>query len=338
MNVNVAQGAVRGAPRSSLYSPSKDLSSGRSRCIVSDSVPVPYTFGTMKIALMFLSAYLFCASANAQAAASAASPDIRTYKTVGAIRLTAHVFRPSQTSTGNRAPAILLFHGGGWVAGSPEWVYEAALRYAQYGAVAIAVEYRLCDQKSMTPLDSRADARDVLRWIRSNAADLGIDPDRIAAYGVSAGGQLAAALATIDDHQHPATPVPAALVMISPAVSVTHDGWFQRLLLDKAPAADLSPDEHINKRLPPTIIFHGISDTLVPIAGVRRYCERAKLQGSDCEIVEYANVGHLFTRKLDSQESDFDPDPNDVADSHLKGDSFLATHGFLPKYPSSAVR
>jgi hypothetical protein len=101
---------------------------------------------------------------------------------------------------------------------------------------------------------------------------------------------------------------------------------------DKAPAADLSPDEHISKRLPPTLIFHGISDTLVPIAGVRRFCERANQHSSNCEIVEYPNVGHLFTRKLDSQENDFDPDPSDVADTRAKGDAFLARQGFLPKF------
>jgi acetyl esterase/lipase len=292
----------------------------------------------MKIALLLLSSSLFCALALSQTSGSPAAPDIHVYKTVGASKLTAHVFHPSQTSSANRAPAILLFHGGGWVAGSPEWVYETAQRYAQYGAVAIAVEYRLCDQKTVTPLDSLADARDVLRWTRANSAELGVDPDRIAAYGVSAGGQLAAALATIGDKERPGPLVsPSALLMISPAVSVTHDGWFQRILLDRASAADLSPDEHITKKLlPPTLIFHGISDTLVPIAGVRRFCERARQLGSDCEIVEYSNVGHLFTRNLDSQESDFDPDPKDVADSHLKGDSFLAKHGFLPSYPGPA--
>lgn len=294
---------------------------------------VSYTYLAMRIAQMFFGVFFFYASANVQAGADTVGPDIRVYKTIGATKLTVHVFHTSQTKSGKRAPAILLFHGGGWVAGSPEWVYEAAQRYAKYGAVAIAVEYRLCDQKIVTPLDSLADARDALGWTQANAAELGVDPDRIAAYGVSAGGQLAAALATIDDPQHPSTLAGLeALVMISPAVSVAHDGWFQRILLEKASAIDLSPDEHITKRLPPTLIFHGVSDTLVPISGVRRFCERAKQQGSDCEIVEYPNVGHLFTRKLDSQEDNFDPDPNDVADARAKGDAFLAKHGLLPQF------
>src|SRR5580704_10996431 len=241
----------------------------------------------MKMISVFLAAFLFSAPTYAQVATGPASPDVRVYKTVGALSLSAHIFYPSPRPSRTRAPAIVLFHGGGWVAGSPEWVYEAAQRYAGYGAVAIAVAYRLSDQKTVTPLDSLADARDLLRWVQRNARELGIDPHRIAAYGVSAGGQLAAALVTLEDPPEPGTIlVPSALVMISPAVSVAHDGWFQRLLLDKIPAADLSPDEHITKRLPPAIIFHGMSDTLVPISGVRRFCERARQHGSECEIVE----------------------------------------------------
>jgi hypothetical protein len=48
-----------------------------------------------------------------------------------------------------------------------------------------------------------------------------------------------------------------------------------------------------------------------------------------CEIHVYPGVGHLFTRKLDNQESDFDPDPKVALDARQKGDQFLAERGFL---------
>jgi acetyl esterase len=271
---------------------------------------------------------LFLASVSALASAQA--PDIQVYKTVGAAQLTAHVFRPSGTAQANR-PAIALFHGGGWVAGSPDWVYDAAKRYASRGAVAIAVEYRLSDQKNITPLDAMADARDVIRWMRRNAAELGIAPNRIAVYGVSAGGHLAASLATFDDHaSNQPSCVPNAMVMISPAVAVAEDGWFRRILLGRAPANDASPDQHLGKFLPPTAIFIGGADTLTPVRGAKRYCDRINELGGQCEIHVYDGVGHLFTRKLDNQEDDFDPDPKVVLDAQRKGDEFLAKRGFLP--------
>ena len=262
--------------------------------------------------------------------AQISGPDIRVYKTVGTTNLTAHLLRPLGSDPSTARPAIVLFHGGGWSAGSPEWVYDAAKRYAGYGAIAVAAEYRLSDQKTITPLDAMADARDIIRWLRRNAAGLGIQPDRIAVYGVSAGGHLAASLATFDD---PASgqpsPVPNAMVLISPALSLAHDGWFQKILAGRASAGDVSPDDHVDKVLPPTAIFIGGADTLTPVVGARRYCDRVNEHGGHCEIHVYDGVGHLFTRKLDNQEDDFDPDPKVVLDARQKGDQFLAERGFL---------
>ena len=66
----------------------------------------------MKSAQMFLGILLFCGSANAQAAVGPTGPDIRVYKTVGAAKLTAHVFHPSQASDGKRAPGVSVTHDG----------------------------------------------------------------------------------------------------------------------------------------------------------------------------------------------------------------------------------
>jgi acetyl esterase len=94
-------------------------------------------------------------------------------------------------------------------------------------------------------------------------------------------------------------------------------------------------------RIPPTIIFHGIADSLAPISGVKRYCDRATQFDSECELHAYPGVGHLFTRKLDNQEDGFDPDPKVVADAKTKGDQFLFRLGFLPMYrelPDTAAK
>jgi acetyl esterase len=119
------------------------------------------------------------------------------------------------------------------------------------------------------------------------------------------------------------------MVLISPAVSVAHDGWFQKILCGRASASDLSSDEHVDNVLPPTAIFNGGADTLTPVSGARRYCDRIKEHGGQCELHIYDGVGHLFTRKLDNQEDDFDPDPKVALDARIKGDQFLAKRGFL---------
>jgi acetyl esterase/lipase len=125
--------------------------------------------------LCALSAGVVLAAASPARAQDAAPDAIRTYKTVDGTELKLHVFKPSATATTPR-PAMVLLHGGGWNVGSPEWTYDRAKRYASRGMVAIGVQYRLSDFKTITPLDAMADTRDAIRWVRSHAGELGVDP------------------------------------------------------------------------------------------------------------------------------------------------------------------
>ena len=118
-------------------------------------------------------------------------PTVRTYREVGGRRLQAHVFPASVGPNGAGRSAVLLFHGGGWHVGNPEWTYGTAERFSSWGLVAIAIEYRLADEE-ITPIDALADACAAFVWTRENAGELGIDPARVAGYGLSAGGHLVA--------------------------------------------------------------------------------------------------------------------------------------------------
>jgi len=258
-------------------------------------------------------------------------PRTHTYREAGGQELSAHVFFPVVVDAGEGSAAILLFHGGGWSVGTPEWTFDAARRFALHGMVAIAVEYRLSDE-DVTPIDALADACAAFRWAHDNADDLHIDTDRVAGYGVSAGGQLVAATATIGcppDGEVNAELRPDALLLWSPALDLAHDGWFERLLRERGTAAENSPVEHVGPSTPPTSIVIGDKDTLTPLSGSRGFCENLTEQGPACELNIYPGVGHLLTRNLANQESDFDPDPEMVADGIERHLQFLRELGFI---------
>ena len=87
-----------------------------------------------------------CASQPASPSAAARNPAVHVYRTTEGRTLGAHVFSPFRRGSAT-TPAIVLFHGGGWSAGAPDWVYVSARRFAQMGLLAVAVEYRLSDGK-----------------------------------------------------------------------------------------------------------------------------------------------------------------------------------------------
>jgi acetyl esterase len=260
-------------------------------------------------------------------------PVIRTYKAVGATELKAHIFPTTDPTKGKLRPAMIVLHGGGWNAGSPEWTYYDAQRFAGLGMVAIAGEYRLSNQKDITPLEAMADSRDLIRWVRDHAAELGVDPKRVAVYGSSAGGHLAVSAAVFPHSEESKTSaVPDALILLSPAASIVRDQWPQRLLGTRADVKTISPAENITNRLPPMIIIEGAADTETPLTGVQRFCDRAKQVGGICELHIYPNLGHLLSRNLAPQAQEqgpFDPDPTASNAAHSAEDAFLAGIGYI---------
>jgi len=267
--------------------------------------------------------------AATQSEAALLAPVEHVYATPGGTQLKAYVFSLENPS-GQRRSAVVLFHGGGWAMGEPAWAFSRAKRFAERGMVAIAAEYRLSDQKEVTPLEAMADARAAFRWVRTHADSLGIDPKRVAAYGWSAGAHLAASAAIFDTEASKDTvsATPDALVLVSPAVSLGEDGWVQRLLMGRGSAQDISPDEHVRKGLPPTLILQGNVDTVTPVTGAKRFCERMLAAGNVCELHIYEGFGHLFTPAGIPDDGMPQPDPAISADASKRADRFLESLGF----------
>lgn len=245
------------------------------------------------------------------------------YRTIEQRELAAHVFSPATHWWAPDRAAIVVLHGGAWKRGGPESTYSYCRYFAARGMVAIAAQYRLSDGASVTPLEAIEDARELIRWVRENAADLAVDPARIAVGGWSSGGHLAAMTALAADEPEKArSSVPDALLLWFPSLAPHNDPVFLELMRGDVEAATLSPVLRVRKGLPPTVIFQGSRDRTTPPAPARRFCEQMKANGDRCDLHEYKHRGHTFTQRMD-----------DYVDTLIKADTFLASLGFLAGKP-----
>jgi acetyl esterase len=262
---------------------------------------------------------------------AAQQPRAYIYREFDGQKLNAYVFLPPDEGSRKKTSAVLLFHGGGWNTGSAEWTFGDARRFAALGMVAVAVDYRLSEGKN-TPIEALDDTCSAFRWVRRHAEEFNIDPNRVAGHGVSAGGHLVAAAATVDipgDKADSTSSKPDLLLLWSPALDVAADGWFLKMLQGRANASDYSPMEHAGASTPPTSIVHGEKDTLTPLSGSKRFRDRVMQSGGVCELNVYPGVGHLLTRNLANQVNDFDPDPKFKADGKARHERFLRERGYI---------
>src|SRR5437763_15792460 len=91
--------------------------------------------------------------------------------------------------------AVVLVHGGGFHSGSKESLDPTALRFAQSGWSAFSISYRLVPPAPWYA--AKQDALEAVRWVRAQSKQFGFDPQRLAVFGTSAGGNLAALAATV---------------------------------------------------------------------------------------------------------------------------------------------
>ena len=257
--------------------------------------------------------------------------NVETYRKIEGTELKLWIFNPA-TKSEKPLPCIVFFFGGGWSSGTPAQFEPQSRHLASRGMIAIVADYRVKSRQNALPADCVSDAKACVRWVRANASRLGIDPMRIAVGGGSAGGQLAAAVATVpgldsatDDKT--VSCLPNALILFNPGtVMAPFPGLELKGFgagLDKArfgcEPTEISPIHHVKKGLPPTIIFHGKADTTVPYATVEKFTEVMKAAGNRCELIGYESQPHGFFNKAKYPET-------------LEAtDAFLVSLGYLPK-------
>lgn len=271
------------------------------------------------VALVALATLTACRGSSA-AAPPAAQPSSRVaYAVAGDDTLFLHHFAPPAGDTTARRdrrprPAVLLLHGGGWTAGDPSWVYGPAAAFAAAGFEAFAVQYRLSDSLT-TPLEAIADACTAIRWTRLRADSLGVDAERVAVAGASAGGHLAASTVTVGCPAAIGERGADALLLLSPAVDVEADAQLERLLRGRAAARDVSPAANGRAGMPPTVLIQGAADSLTPLPGAQRFCLLVAAQRQPCDLRVYDGLGHMLSRSVADQRRALDPDPMAMADA-----------------------
>lgn len=236
-----------------------------------------------------------------------ANAEVEVFKTVGDVTLRLWRIDPPSASAERSAPAIVFFFGGGWKNGTPTQFEQQARYLASRGMVAFLADYRVSSRHEVHAVDCVKDAKSAIRWVRANARRLGIDANRIVAAGGSAGGHLAAAVATIREFDEPnedasISSVPNACVLFNPATVLAPyadldlteaklDELRERLGVEPQ---RLSPIHHVREKLPPTLILHGMEDTVVLHRTAVAFTDAMRRAGNRCDLVSAPGQSHGY--------------------------------------------
>jgi acetyl esterase len=225
--------------------------------------------------------------------------------------LPVRVYRPAGSAKGEVLPALVYYHGGGWVIGDLD-THDVACRQLSNGArcVVFSVEYRLAPEARFPAAVD--DCVAVTRHIAAQAAELGIDPARIAVGGDSAGGNLAAVVCI--DARDSGKAMPCLQLLVYPATDqragqASHvrnaDGY---LLTRKV--MDYFRDHYLPREadwldwraspllatslagLPPAYVLTAGYDPLVDEG--REYAERLAAEGVKTQYKDYPDMVHGF--------------------------------------------
>jgi acetyl esterase/lipase len=187
-------------------------------------------------------------------------------------------------------PVIVYLHSGAWISG--DRTGGPAIRQAARGYAVASIDYRLAPQY-LWPAQVE-DAKAAVRWLRAHASEYRLDPDRIGAFGTSAGGHIAAVLGTsggvpelegialgnagyssrvkavvdyygptdllkLDEQKLPCIPLDGNASFMPPSLLI---GCPIQQCKEKAAAAN--PITYVSPEDPPFLIMHGLLDCLVP--------------------------------------------------------------------------
>lgn len=235
----------------------------------------------------------------------------------------------------DKRPAVVFFFGGSWNGGSVAQFEPHANYLAGRGIVAFLADYRVKSRQKTPPLACVEDGKSAIRWVRQNAERLGVDPDKIIAGGGSAGGHVAATTGICDGLEGPNEDLSIsskseALLLFNPVYDNGPDGYGHDRITEWFPA--ISPAHNITKGDPPTIVFLGSEDKLIPVSTAKKFRDDQEALGIKSELHVYEGEPHgFFNLKLGQGKKEH------FIDTILKTDAFLVDLGYLEDEADKAL-
>ncbi len=271
------------------------------------------------------------------AAAACDAPEVRRdvpYDPRHGAATTLDLHLPGSTTTDR--PAIVMIHGGGWRSFSKDVYDDQAQRLAGAGYVVANINYRLVPDGTYPVV--MQDSLCALAYVRNHAAELGVDPDRVALYGYSAGGHLAALLGVAADEPdfqpdcaEGGTGAPQAVIAGAGPMDLAELESAQAVYeliggrLDELPERyeRASPLARVAAGAPPMLLQHGEGDLFVPIEQSYAMRDALRAVGTDARVLELAGAGHVVGPGGSPGRQDV------VVTSQDTPEAWAATIGFL---------
>jgi acetyl esterase/lipase len=245
-----------------------------------------------------------------------AAPAQWVYKTNRDRDLKIDIAYPAGWQSSDRRAFVLFFYNGGWGKGNPERQFdEQALYFQQRGAVTARADYRVKNRDGVElPRKCIEDVLSAVRWARSNAASLGIDPRKIVTGGGSGSAHLVASAAYADEFRDPrddpsVSPVANAMLVYHPDADDLTPAMFARMT-----------EARTARALPPTVVFIGSRDPMYEMT--KEWTAALKAHGARIETFTGEGGLHGFYK--------FSPW---LEKTTLRADELLRTLGILDSLP-----
>jgi acetyl esterase/lipase len=239
------------------------------------------------------------------------------FASIGGKNLKLDIYRPQNSSSD--VPVVVLIYGGAWMMRGQAMEIPTAIWLAHHGYAAAVIDHRLSSE-ALFPAQIY-DCKAAVRWLRANAAEYGLDPAHIGAWGESSGGHLASLLGTAgnvaalegdEGNTNESSQVQAVVDFFGPTdflqmeAHILPGSWLHhdspdspesRLIggpiqenRDKAEQAN--PIKYVTHDVPPFLIVHGEQDPLVPYNQSELLYAALKKAGANVTFYKIASAGH----------------------------------------------